>query len=212
MIAELKLISFSGKQGCGKSFLANYCKIKAGYEIISLSDSLKRMICESININLTELNNNKNIVRDIPYKLDYDIVYKHTNIPKNILHDTLNNKKFYTIREILQYVGTDVIRKYQSDWHINKTIKKIYKIQLKNPNKITKICIDDVRFKNEMEFIKNLGGECYYIINRNNNNDNILESLKEHISENELNENMFHDNKILINNQDESFKKYIYCI
>lgn len=76
-------------------------------------------------------------------------------------------------REIMQIVGTDLLReRFNKDFHVLSLKKKI--LNEKNKN----IIISDVRFENEIMFIKDMGGIIIKVI-RENMNDN-----DSHISEN----------------------------
>jgi len=196
-----RLISLSGKKNCGKSFLSNIC-VKLGYTKLSFATNLKLLICDLLGISLVYLNNNKDIPFNYKLKINKDkfcIIYNKTNIPLHIIENSLLNKTFTTYREILQFIGTDLIRNHNSNWHIDNIKDIIYK----NPD--VKFCLDDTRFLNELNLIKELNGLTFYIKTYKNINDL-------HISENEMSpENC---NYILINkfNNDivTDFLKIIY--
>lgn len=70
----------------------------------------------------------------------------------------LSNIKLYksdklTARQLLQYVGTDMVRKMCDKAWVNATINKI------NKEKPKLAIISDARFKNEIEGINNIGGK-----------------------------------------------------
>jgi hypothetical protein len=56
---------------------------------------------------------------------------------------------------MLQFIGTDYIRKYNKDWHVNKIREMI--------DENTNYVIDDVRFPNEKKLIEDLGGDCWFV-------------------------------------------------
>ena len=98
---------------------------------------------------------------------------------------TRSKVKFKTVRQLLQFIGTDLIRKYNTNWHVNRIRKMIDK----NKNYV----FDDVRFKNELNLVKELGGECWFIIRP------IINNVSNHESETSLTWRDF-GNKIIINN------------
>ena len=146
-----KIISFSGKKHCGKSEL---CRVSEeyGYININFADELKFLICRCLKITKNELEKNK----DFKYK--YKLNEEHINIiiqelllneeHINIIQELLLDKEFNSIREILQFIGTDVIRAFNPSWHIKKIKDKI--------NPIKKYVIGDTRFLDEKKWLKNL--------------------------------------------------------
>ncbi len=196
MINLPRIISFSGRKRSGKTELAQIC-VKYGYILVNFADSLKELICNSLEITRDFLEENKDIHNPQGYDLTCKISYisTETGIDQEIVQDIIK-QKFYSIRKILQVFGTDLIRKYNHLWHINKFISKIQK----NPNK--NFCIGDTRFRNEKEIIETLGGECWFIIR-----PNMVDNISNHVSEIELQWSNFGDN-IIINNID----KETFCL
>jgi hypothetical protein len=181
-----KIISFSGKKHSGKSEL---CKINEqyGYININFADELKNLVCNCLNITRDELEKKKDIFTFYDLEQNIEYISKETSINQHIIHNLIINKKFNSIRQILQFIGTDIIRQFNPLWHINK----IKDILINNKDKY--YTIGDTRFENEKELINELKGECWYIIRNNLNNNNDI-----HISENELSQ--FNFNNIIYNN------------
>ena len=94
---------------------------------------------------------------------------------------------FKNTRELMQFIGTDLIREYCSDWHINKVREIIETNGDKN------FVIDDVRFPNERELIESLGGTLWFVVRPK------LDNVSNHISETALKWQEF-DN-IIVNNK-----------
>ncbi len=194
----MNVIGLSGKKHSGKTTLANF-STKYGYTVINFADKLKEIICDVLCISLKNL-------EDIKDKNTEIILCKNSlKKLKNELNMTIDKNTFNSIRHLLQYVGTDIIRVNDPMWHIKQVHKKI----LQNPD--IKYCIADCRFMNEKLFIENtLGGKCYYIINNNVNNLDI------HISENNLEVSHFNNIYLLYNNDDLDIffekNKYIFNI
>ena len=187
-----RIISFSGRKGSGKTELANICS-KYGYNVIYFADNLKDMVCNCLDISRDTLESLKD------KEMKFDLSNKREYIANELQVDIKEIGDlglFKSIREILQILGTDIIRRYNPDWHINKTM-----LYLEN-NKDMNFCIGDCRFLNEKNMIEDLGGECWYIIRPNQLN------ISNHISETELNWTMFKD-KIIINTME---KRYLIKI
>lgn len=179
------VIGLSGKKQSGKTTLA-YHSIKYGYIVLNFADKLKNIICDILCVSIQFLEENKD--KNIDILLSDDSLHKLSTE----LNMYVDKKKYKSFRHMLQYIGTDVIRLNDPNWHINQ----IHKTINLNPNK--KYCIADCRFKNEKKFIENiLNGKCYYIINKNINK-NIADT---HVSENDLDISDFNNNQIIYNNK-----------
>jgi hypothetical protein len=113
---------------------------------------------------------------------------------QNLIKIGFETGKFDDIRSVLQYVGTDILRKYNNNWHVEKMIQNIKKA----PSDI--VVIDDVRFPNEYEAINDLGGTTFFIIRPDLNI-----SISNHISETSLSWQNFKDDRIIINMFDLNF-------
>lgn len=153
------IIGFAGKKFSGKDTCASIC---SNY-LTSLSFS-----CVSFSF-------------AYPLKEACKILFNFTD------SQLADNKEFnddywnITPRKILQYVGTDLFRNQLSN--IIPNIKDnfwIYNMDLRIKNcNSDYVIITDVRFKNELEFIKNNNGMVIFIERNISNNDN-------HVSENSI--------------------------
>jgi deoxynucleotide monophosphate kinase-like protein len=153
-----RIISFSGRKGSGKTELTKLLS-EYGYEEINFADSLKLLVCKIVKCDLKTLNNIKDV--KFSYELSQEnlkIISATTGVPISDCERTLNGKIFKSIRQLLQEIGTEVIRSYNPGWHV----KKVREILYSNPNK--KYCIGDTRFKDEKKLIENFHGECWFII------------------------------------------------
>jgi dephospho-CoA kinase len=125
-------ILITGIMGTGKTTVADYLVHTYGYRKYSLSDWLKNTL---------------------------DNHYKLKELGKNDIIKI--NNKFYTKRKLYQEFGTEYIRAFDKDWHIDETIKSI-----DNHNMFVKcqpFVIDDVRFENESVKFKNIYKELIVI-------------------------------------------------
>lgn len=155
------LIGFSGKKGSGKSFFADYLVNNKLFIKLSFASPLKEIT--KILFNLS----------------DEDV--------KDPIKKELINPKFNASpRELMQWLGTDIMREefnkkfnYSGSIWID-SIKDKVKTLLDNNKDVV---IDDVRFQNEVDMIHSLGG---IVINLHNDLDNTLNnSTSTHSSENQ---------------------------
>lgn len=187
------IIAFSGRIGSGKSELAKICQNK-GFEKLYFALPLKQLVANLIHVGIEDINPLKNVEKKYKFtKKDYIYLANETNIPFETIRDEMKNVKLNTVRQLLQFIGTDIIRKYNPDWHVNKIKTMIDK----NKNYV----FDDVRFPNELKLIKELGGDCWFIIRP------IINNVSNHISEISLTWKDF-DDKVIIN--DGNLEKFIY--
>ena len=191
---NLKIIGFAGRKRSGKTTLAKYLKNEENAIIITIADFLKRLCCDLMNMSYEELNEKK----DNGYTFDivpdnrwFNIIDKCTHIGIDNIKKELQNVHITSIRQLLQIIGTDVIRKYNENWHVEKMIEEI---QSYSEDKL--IVIDDVRFPNEREAILRLSGEVFFIVRPNSL------TISNHPSETALKWQDFKYEKVIINKYD----------
>jgi hypothetical protein len=180
------VIGLAGRMRAGKSELAKVCE-DLGYKKLYFALPLKQLCADLLDISIEGLNEAKNKGIDIGVTINEDmckILADETEIPLDIIMEKCNGKLISTVRQMLQFIGTDLIREYNKDWHVNKIRAMI------NPNE--NYVIDDVRFKNEKALIEELGGDCWFVTRTS------LENISNHESETSL---TWHDcwNRIIIN-------------
>ena len=155
------LIGFSGKKGSGKSFFADYLLNNKLFIKLSFASPLKEIT--KILFNLS----------------DEDV--------KDPIKKELINPKFNASpRELMQWLGTDIMREefnkkfnYSGSIWIDNVKDKVKTLLDNNKD----VVIDDVRFQNEVDMIHSLGG---IVINLHNDLDNTLtNSTSTHSSENQ---------------------------
>lgn len=155
------LIGFSGKKGSGKSYFADYLVNNKLFIKLSFASPLKEIT--KILFNLS----------------DEDV--------KDPIKKELINPKFNASpRELMQWLGTDIMREefnkkfnYSGSIWIDNVKDKIKTLLEDNKD----VVIDDVRFQNEVDMIHSLGG---IVINLRNDLDNTLNnSTSNHSSENQ---------------------------
>ena len=191
---ENRIYAFAGRKRSGKSELANFMCEKYGAIKITIASYLKQLCADLLECDLNYLNQIKDDGTTFTYKPNekwFKIINNETNIPIDVINKEIGNIVFTSVRQMLQVIGTNLIRKYYPDWHVNKMIKDIKSYN----NKI--IVIDDVRFVNEKNAIAELGGEIFFIIRTSN-----CLNVSNHISEISLTWDMFDNKHIIINNSD----------
>lgn len=153
-----KIIAFCGRMRSGKTELAKICE-KYDYQKLYFALPLKQLCAEILNITIEELNKAKNENTPIELTINDDICHilaMNTSIPLEKTKEICNGKYLHTVRDMLQFIGTDYIRNCNADWHVNKIREMI-----KEENNYV---IDDVRFPNEKKMIDDLGGDCWFVI------------------------------------------------
>lgn len=194
-----KLIAFAGRKRSGKTCLAKLLQQEENAIIITIADYLKHLCCDLMDMSYQELLEKKDngyTFDIVPNQRWFNLISKRTNIDVDNIKNELEDKHIKTIRELLQVVGTDVIRKYNENWHVNKMIEEI---QSYSEDKL--IVIDDVRFPNEKNAIFSLSGETFFIIR-----PNMLE-VSNHASETSLKWQDFDEKHIIINDTTEEIYK-----
>lgn len=170
------IISLSGRKSSGKTTLADEC-VKKGYILVNFGDQLKFLVCKMLNITYEFLANNKETNVKEPLNLKNYKRFLETELGFEI-ESYLLDKNIETYREILQYLGTDIIRTVNPDWHIKRVDEYLKKNDLLNKN----IVFADTRFLNELNYIKSLDNNiCWYILSPYN-----FKNISNHVSETEL--------------------------
>ena len=126
-----KLIGISGKIGSGKDFYADYLIEKIFKEYNIYPDH--RKFAEKVKLVTS-------VITDIPEKQMY------THDGKEIYLESFGK----TVGEMQQIIGTDIFRAYDNDFWVKATLNDYEPDQC--------VIVSDVRFTNEANYIKNLGG------------------------------------------------------
>ena len=202
-----KLFGFCGRKRSGKTTLSKIVAEKYNGVILTVANYLKYMCCDILECSIDELNTKKDDGTTFSIYADerwLDIISNQTGIQREVIKNDLYGIEFKNIRQVLQIIGTDCIRKHQPDWHVNCLKKDI----VVNLSKGKTVAVDDVRFPNEREAIEGFNGECYFIVRP------ITSCISNHISETALMWNMFDEKHVIINDSDidtlsTNFKKHL---
>lgn len=150
------VISLSGRQGSGKTLLANEV-VKRGFSKMSFADKLRELVSEIYNIPIDFLIDpiikNKNLEKPLVWNKKYTSI-----LEKMVGFDGLNheNKLLHSYREAMQFIGTGVLRAFDNDFHVKETDKRI--------SSKDNFVFDDVRFINELNLLKSKNAFCIYIV------------------------------------------------
>lgn len=127
------VIAFSGKKLSGKSTACEFCSryfSSMGYTttILNFADAVKALV------------------------LDYFIPAQYKLLREDLNKDEVKNMKIgkYTVRQMLQMVGTDMMRSIDENCWINVFNKEL----IRTPADI--IFCGDLRFKNELDYFQSL--------------------------------------------------------
>lgn len=203
MTKKCRIIAFAGRKRSGKGMLAQ--GIKNNFKnvvILSFADNLKLLCAELLNTSSDKLNKMKDNGTTFSEKVDdrwVSIISETTGINDEIIRDELGGYTFKTVREMLQVLGTNLIRRHAINWHVNKMIERINEI---GEDKI--IVIDDVRFNNEKDALEKIGADVFIVIRPK------CFDVSNHPSETELSYDKFAYDKVIINDlpKDEMIKLF----
>ena len=182
------IIGIAGRCRSGKTELAKVCESN-GYRRLYFALPLKQLCANLLEISIDELNKMKDDKEPLGITMDDDfceIISEETDIPLDIVHKYCNGVVLKDVRHMLQFIGTDLIRNCNTNWHVNKIREMI------NPK--MNYVFDDVRFPNEKKLIEELGGDCWFIIRPT------IDNVSNHESETSLTWEDF-GNNIIINDE-----------
>lgn len=201
-----KIIGFAGKMRSGKGVAAGCLNAHYDYEYVEMADKLKEVCVELLGLkSVIDLNIYKNNDYEILitfHKVTCEKLSNLTNVPIDFINEKCFGRKITTVRELLQFLGTDVLRKYDPQWHINHTLEKITKLISEGKS----VAIADIRFPNEKLAIESLGGEVYYIERKD------YDIKSEHSSENSLSLSDFDSEHIIYNDSPENLNVFLYKV
>lgn len=149
------LVGLAGKARAGKDFCANEMCHSFSFYKTSFAEPLKKLCSDLFDMAREQLHGGLKEVIDERYRI--------------------------TPRWLMQYLGTDVLRKiYPNIWTDYFT-----RDYIKRDKKKHRIVIPDVRFVNEVDAIKNIGGVVWKIV-RLGDYKSAESGIKNHPSETEL--------------------------
>lgn len=154
----MTVISISGRKGSGKSTLANIL-IKKGFKRVSFADRLKFLVATLYSWDLDRMGelNYKEEMLSLPVLWNISsarTLESMIEAPEGCLF--WEERLLCSRREALQYIGTEILRKYDVDFHVKSLIASI--IPLEN------YVLDDTRFPNELKALRDINATCIFVI------------------------------------------------
>lgn len=200
------IIGFAGKMRSGKGVASHCLRDHYGYVYVEIAEKLKEICTKLLNVgSIEELDYLKNNDKPIDFEFSVEICHRLselTEIPEDFITEKCDHKKVTSVRGLLQFLGTDVLREYDPQWHIKHTIEKITK--LIDDGK--RVVVADVRFPNEKLAIESIGGDVYYVkMNRYN-------ILSVHPSEQSLSIEDFDSDHIIYNDTPNNINIFMYHV
>lgn len=184
----MTIISISGRKESGKDTCAKELVDHYSFVLLKFANALKQIVADLLDITLEQLEQCKDSLFQTDLILT-NIVINDLSSKLDMPCDVLHGRVFKSPRELLQVIGTDIIRKFNPEWHINKVA------QIIQANPDIDYVIADARFPSEIAFIKDLMGLTLFVIRPYNKN------ISNHSSETSLNWTDFDKNEILINDK-----------
>lgn len=189
------IISLSGKKKAGKDTIADFLVKDQGFVKVSLATPLKDLLIKVFRLDKSNFYDESKKDSELDYKLYID--YTHLDEMRHIIEEEWGfpvsyearekMEKFYntqikTPRELMQIVGTDIIRSsIKDDIFIQLLINNIKK--LARP-----VVVADVRLSNEREALNEVGA-LLCLVKRHQP----LDEIDTHISENDLGDEAEYD-------------------
>jgi dephospho-CoA kinase len=181
------IIGICGKIGAGKSTVAGILEKHHNYTIISFADILKDIVSTMFLYPRHLLQGDS--IKSREFREQIDPIWA-----KNL------NKPNWTPRMALQFVGTEIIR----DTLCKDYFVRILEMKINLLDNKTIIVCPDVRFLNEIEFIKSIGGHVWYVTKNEHSN------VDTHSSENDISIDNESINHIIYNTKTiDDLQKYL---
>jgi hypothetical protein len=179
------LICLGGRKGSGKSEIS---KSLVDFRVVSFADELRNIISKLYDTPVSVLKDPvlKEQVFSKPLEWSDEVCDKLSKTVDQTIVNSQEPRQFTKWRQVLQFIGTDVLQKHDKQFHVKATVNKL------DPN-FNYVC-DDVRFMHELNAFKqcsNFKFQDFYLIKP----DNWI--ISNHISETELNWSLFQ--RIIIN-------------
>lgn len=199
------IIGFAGRKRAGKTCLSKYLTEKYNGTIVTVADALKHLCCDLCGFkDIEELNYYKDNGTSYSFNPDKAPVWakiiceqvfgEYTENHYNKVLELLSEIYTYNVRELLQFVGTDIIRKYKPTWHVDKMVEAI------NNATTELICVDDVRFPNERDAVEKLGGTVFFVIR-----PDLRVGVSNHVSEVSLTWSDFNSDRVIVNRFEQEY-------
>lgn len=155
------IFGFAGRKRSGKGVLADYVVEKFGGVKITIASYLKKLCADLLGMSTEEMNSKKDdgTVLNIPFKDEWcQKIADATEIDLDEIRKICDGVVIKDVRHLLQFVGTDVIRRFVPTWHSDQAVKDIQRSEKEV------FAVDDVRFPDELKALRELGAIVFYIM------------------------------------------------
>lgn len=152
------LIGIAGKKGAGKDTLAHDLvehrhwinTYLAGGRVFHFADTLKKVAVELLGIPAELVYGSQEDKEEKSHLIWEDMPTYELMVGERPSGEM-------TVREVLQYFGTDILRKMYAKVHVNATLNAIAEYEESQEGKVLSV-VADLRFPNECDAIKDDGG------------------------------------------------------
>lgn len=151
----------AGRKRSGKGMLADYLVEKYGATKITVATYIKKLCGELLGMDVDTLNVKKDdgTILNIKFKDEWcEVVSDKGGIPIEEVRKLCQDVVIRDVRHMLQFVGTDVIRRFNPNWHVQQAVNDIDATD----NEI--FVVDDMRFPNEKKAFAQYKGASFYIL------------------------------------------------
>lgn len=183
-----EVIAIAGRRLSGKSTASQHL-IQQGYQRISFAGYLKKTIAILYSIPEEHLSDQEIKEKVLETPLPWD-ANTRTELGKIIQESVpeIEHPPFQTYREAMQFIGTEVCRAIDIQFHVKKTLQSLEAGK--------KYVIDDLRYQNEKEALDQIGAWSTFLVRP-------IRNISLHTSENSL--FRFHFSRTLINERDPAY-------
>lgn len=187
------IVAFGGVSGSGKDTAAKFL-LQRGFKKVSFAQTIKKITAEFFQIPIDHVEKFKDRPFVSPLELSsvfiphlQEILITELGVGEkecNTIALFHLNKDFFSLREFMQWIGTDVGRKlFKEDIWVEATLRHVPELAV----------FTDVRFPNELEALKSIGATTIYVERGGH-----TQLAPEHISERALSAKDF--DRTLLNN------------
>jgi hypothetical protein len=151
------IVALSGRKQSGKSLVSNVL-IERGYVRHSFATFLKTTLVEILCLPNASFYDEKQ--KEAAFKDEILWDSKKTAMLSVLSEESIphyGDKVLHSIREVMEYVGTDILRRFDRDFHVKKTAKALATYD-------GDVVIDDMRFPNEVSALKAVGALEFFVM------------------------------------------------
>lgn len=202
----MKIIGLAGRKGSGKDTVGNFFVESERFTKVALADPLKEMLVKVFHVEMKYFTDDKLKEQEFDrITIDYFHLDKIRDIVENqwgfvidrntreLIEDRFYGREINTARELMQTIGTDLLRNFvRDDIFIVLLFARIKDIS-------SNVVVSDVRLKNEREALKRAGAKLILI-----KRDELMRK-DQHISENDLGKDSEYD--VVVKNDDISLNE-----